>query len=147
MLAGPDLLERPRLCADLRDGVHAVPRVGLPRIALALGRWGLALGPDGSVYVSDERRAVVSRPRSGRMLLAPESLIPCPVEVLKLAGAKPKQPKTETAPLPSGYPPQMPAEEPSRGYPGKQPAAAPAAPDARPEHETMTELQRGRETA
>mmetsp|Transcript_148352 Transcript_148352/g.210728 ORF Transcript_148352/g.210728 Transcript_148352/m.210728 type:complete len:376 (+) Transcript_148352:39-1166(+) len=69
--------------------------------------WGLALGPDGSVYVSDERRAVV----------------------LKLAGAKPKQPKTETAPLPSGYPPQMPAEEPSRGYPGKQPAAAPAAPD------------------
>ena len=68
MLAGPDLLERPRLCADLRDGVHAVPRVGLPRIALALGRWGLALGPDGSVYVSDERRAVVSRPRSGRML-------------------------------------------------------------------------------
>ncbi|CAE6918627.1 E3 ubiquitin-protein ligase TRIM71 [Symbiodinium microadriaticum] len=81
VLAGPELLERP---------------------------WGLALGPDGSVYVSDERRAVV----------------------LKLAGAKPKQPKTEAAPpQPSGYPPQMPAEEPSRGYPGKQPAAAPAAPD------------------
>ncbi|CAE7198088.1 Trim71 [Symbiodinium sp. CCMP2592] len=71
--------------------------------------WGLALGPDGSVYVSDERRAVV----------------------LKLAGTKPKQPKTEAAPLPSGYPPQMPAEEPSGGYPGpgKQPAAAPATPD------------------